>query len=71
MRLCVPLISEHTTLGAIHAYLDQGRFRQSDFDFAISLANIVVIALVRARRQSTLGNRLSSGWSPNRRPTAS
>src|SRR6185295_1248083 len=52
--LCVPLVSDHTTLGAVHAYLDQGRFRQSDFDFAISLANILVIALIRARRQSSL-----------------
>ena len=42
----MPLISDHHVLGAVHAYLDQGRFRQSDFDFAISLANILVIALV-------------------------
>ncbi len=41
-------------LGAMHAYLDRGRFRQVDFDFAISLANIVAVALVRARQQSTL-----------------
>jgi two-component system, NtrC family, response regulator HydG len=52
--LCVPLIIDHTTLGAVHGYLDQGRFRQNDFDFAISLANIVVIALKRTRRQSSL-----------------
>jgi transcriptional regulator with GAF, ATPase, and Fis domain len=52
--LCVPLVSDHATLGAVHAYLDQGRFRQSDFDFAISLANILVIALIRARQQSSL-----------------
>jgi Nif-specific regulatory protein len=52
--LCVPLVSDHTTLGAVHAYLDQGRFSQSDFDFSISLANILVIALIRARQQSSL-----------------
>jgi two-component system response regulator HydG len=52
--LCVPLISDHHVLGAVHAYLDQGRFRQADFDFAISLANILVIALVRARKQTAL-----------------
>ena len=34
-------------LGAIHVYLEQGRFRQSDFDFTISLANITTVALVR------------------------
>ncbi|HTQ38932.1 MAG TPA: sigma 54-interacting transcriptional regulator [Pirellulales bacterium] len=52
--LCVPLVSEHHTFGAVHAYLAQGRFRQSDFDFAISLAHILEIALVRARQQSAL-----------------
>ncbi|HEY2828380.1 MAG TPA: FHA domain-containing protein, partial [Pirellulales bacterium] len=52
--LCVPLTFERTTFGAVHAYLEQGRFRQTDFDFAISLAHILEIALVRARHQSTL-----------------
>ncbi len=58
--LCVPLTYERNTFGAVHAYLDQGRFRQSDFDFAISLAHILVIALVRARHQNDHGNRLST-----------
>jgi two-component system, NtrC family, response regulator HydG len=52
--LCVPLTFERATFGAVHAYLDQGRFRQSDFDFAISLAHILEIALVRARHQNSL-----------------
>jgi two-component system, NtrC family, response regulator HydG len=52
--LCVPLVSRRQVLGAVHVYLDRGRFRQLDFDFAISLANIVAVALVRARQQSTL-----------------
>jgi two-component system response regulator HydG len=52
--LCVPLVSQRQVLGAVHVYLDRGRFRQLDFDFAISLANIVAVALVRARQQSTL-----------------
>ncbi len=52
--LCVPLISQRQVLGAVHTYLNQGRFRQLDFDFAISLANIVAVALVRAREQSSL-----------------
>jgi transcriptional regulator with PAS, ATPase and Fis domain len=45
---------ERTTLGAIHVYLEDGRFRQSDFDFIISVANIVAIAIVRARALITL-----------------
>lgn len=57
--MCAPLVrkdddGERTTLGAIHVYLADGRFRQSDFDFLISVANIVVVALVRARELVTL-----------------
>jgi two-component system response regulator HydG len=57
--VCAPLVrrnaaGERTTLGAIHVYLQDGRFRQSDFDFIISVANIVAIALVRARELVTL-----------------
>jgi Nif-specific regulatory protein len=57
--VCAPLVrrtpdGERTTVGAIHVYLENGRFRQSDFDFIISVANIVAIALVRARELTTL-----------------
>jgi two-component system response regulator HydG len=52
--ICVPLIFAKHTLGAIHLYLERGRFRQSEFDFAISVANILVVALVRARQQASL-----------------
>jgi len=45
---------ERITLGAIHVYLEAGRFRQSDFDFLITVANLVVVALVRARELVTL-----------------
>lgn len=57
--VCVPLVrkdaqGERRTLGAIHVYLQDGRFRQSDFDFIIAVANLAVIALVRARSQVTM-----------------
>jgi Nif-specific regulatory protein len=56
--VCAPLVrrsgGERTTVGAIHVYLEDGRFRQSDFDFIISVANIVAISLVRARELATL-----------------
>ncbi|MEM8945000.1 MAG: sigma 54-interacting transcriptional regulator [Planctomycetota bacterium] len=57
--VCAPLVSkgddgERRTLGAIHVYLQDGRFRQSDFDFIIAVANLAVIALVRARSESSL-----------------
>lgn len=49
--LCVPLIHKRDTLGAIHVYLDRGRFRQTDFDFAISVANLTAMTLARTRRE--------------------
>jgi GAF domain-containing protein len=57
--LCAPLVrrgpdGKRDTLGAIHVYLADGRFRQSEFDFAISVANIAAVALARARRVSAL-----------------
>ncbi len=50
--LCVPLLDEGQTIGAIHLYLERGRFRQSDFDIAIPIANLLTVALVRARKDA-------------------
>ncbi len=58
--ICAPLVRRtngpggNETLGAIHVYLQQGRFRQSDFELIISVANIVAVALVRARSHLSL-----------------
>jgi len=52
--ICVPLVHEANTLGAMHVYLEKGRFRQSDFDVSIPLANILTVALVRARRETLM-----------------
>jgi Nif-specific regulatory protein len=52
--ICVPLVHESTTLGALHLYLERGQFTQGDFDISISLANMLVVALVRARQQALL-----------------
>src|SRR6185436_5694645 len=52
--LCVPLLDEGKTIGAIHLYLEKGRFRQSDFDVAIPVANILAVALVRAQKEALL-----------------
>ncbi|QDU54814.1 sigma 54-interacting transcriptional regulator [Aeoliella mucimassa] len=56
--ICAPLVQklgkDRNTLGAIHVYLEDGRFRQSDFDFIITVANLVAIALVRAREITSL-----------------
>lgn len=52
--ICVPMVHQQQTLGALHLYLDQGNFRQGDFEFAISLARVLVVALARTRRQALL-----------------
>lgn len=52
--ICVPLISEEKTVGAVHIYLRQGVFEPQDFEFAVSVANLLSVALVRARQQATL-----------------
>ncbi len=43
--ICVPLVHDKTTLGALHMYLEDGRFSKRDFDLAIALANMLVVAL--------------------------
>ena len=70
--ICVPLISrkyfsgsateeekQKATQGALHAYLKDGRFRQSDFDFVISVANLLIISLSRALEMNRLQLSLS------------
>ncbi|MDC0935375.1 sigma 54-interacting transcriptional regulator [Pirellulales bacterium] len=57
--VCAPLVKkddqgERATVGAIHVYLENGRFRQSDFDFIIAVANLLVISLVRAHKHLLL-----------------
>ncbi len=52
--LCVPLIHDQTTLGAIHLYRKHGEFKQHHFDLVIWIANVLVVALARARRQAML-----------------
>ena len=52
--ICVPLLRENITLGALHLYVADGRFRQSDFEFAVSVATMLAGALARARQVATL-----------------
>jgi Nif-specific regulatory protein len=52
--ICTPLVKDEQTLGAIHLYLEAGRFSQSDFEVAVSVANILVVALTRARQWARL-----------------
>ncbi|WP_261342513.1 sigma 54-interacting transcriptional regulator [Botrimarina colliarenosi] len=60
--ICAPLLPRHgrerrdeaKPLGALHAYLEDGRFRQSDFDFVISVANLLAVSLARAMEWNSL-----------------
>ncbi|PHS09664.1 MAG: sigma-54-dependent Fis family transcriptional regulator [Blastopirellula sp.] len=52
--ICVPLRHGKKTLGALHLYRERERFWQQDFDFTISLSNILVTALLRAWKVTQL-----------------
>lgn len=52
--ICVPLISEHGVMGAIHLYREREQFEQSHFDFAISAGNMLAVALESSRAQASL-----------------
>jgi transcriptional regulator with GAF, ATPase, and Fis domain len=52
--ICIPAIRGDTMLGALHLYLERGRFRQSDFEVAMSVANMLAIALAKAHQLASL-----------------
>ena len=52
--VCVPVIHGGQILGAIHLYLSTGRFLDLDFEFAISVSQVLAVALARSRRQAIL-----------------
>ncbi|MEM7313648.1 MAG: sigma 54-interacting transcriptional regulator, partial [Planctomycetota bacterium] len=52
--VCVPVLHDNQILGAIHLYMGQGRFRDADFEVAISFTQVLAAALSRTRRQASL-----------------
>ena len=52
--ICIPVIRDKTMFGALHLYLKRGRFRQSDFEVAMSVANMLAIALAKAYQLASL-----------------
>lgn len=52
--ICVPLVHEAKTIGAIYLFRERGHFRNADYQISRSLANILVRSLVQARRQVSL-----------------
>jgi two-component system, NtrC family, response regulator HydG len=52
--ICVPMTHDGEVFGAVHLYRRMNDYTESEFEFAVSLTNIMGVALVRARRQATL-----------------
>ncbi|MCA9122525.1 MAG: sigma 54-interacting transcriptional regulator [Planctomycetaceae bacterium] len=52
--ICIPAIRDNTMLGALHLYMERGRFKQSDFEVAMSVANMLAIALSKARQLAAI-----------------
>ncbi len=52
--ICVPLLCDEKTMGAIHLYREKEVFEGHAFDFAIAAANILSAALIRARSELSL-----------------
>ncbi len=49
--ICVPLLQDGKAIGAIHAYREDEKFEEHDFDFAMSAGSILSAALIRAQTQ--------------------
>lgn len=52
--ICAPLLFEKRAVGALHLYTDADEFSPEVFDFTVSVANIMSVALVRSREQARL-----------------
>lgn len=52
--ICVPILQDQRTVGALHLYRDTEQFEAHHFDFAISVANILSASLARLRAQEAL-----------------
>ena len=52
--ICIPLLRDGATFGALHLYLESGHFEQRDFEVAILIGQILSFALVRAQQEEVL-----------------
>jgi two-component system, NtrC family, response regulator HydG len=52
--ICIPLVTDVGVIGAIHLYREKGSFEASDFDFAVSVGNLLSAALESTRAQASL-----------------
>ena len=52
--LCVPLIHQQNTLGAVHLYRSSGHFKDQDFEMVLAVSRLLAVALARTRQQTRL-----------------
>jgi two-component system, NtrC family, response regulator HydG len=52
--ICVPLLRNAATFGALHLYVESTSFEQSDFETAVGVGQILSSALVRAQQDEVL-----------------
>ena len=52
--ICVPLIDDARTVGAIHVYRENNQFSEADFDFIVSASSLIGSALARGQQQVEL-----------------
>ena len=52
--ICVPLLSEDQTIGAIHLYHENHRFTPGDYTFAVAVGQLMAAALTRSQRRASL-----------------
>ncbi len=52
--ICVPMMSAETSVGVLHLYREQSRFRTADFEFAVAAGRLIAAALANVRKTRTL-----------------
>ncbi|MGI9516752.1 MAG: sigma 54-interacting transcriptional regulator [Pirellulaceae bacterium] len=52
--ICIPLIQDDETIGALHLYRQKSTFNDGQLKLASSVANIMIRSLKRANRQATM-----------------
>ena len=52
--LCVPLIYQQNTLGAVHLYRSVGHFKDQDFEMVLAISRLLSVALARTRQHTRL-----------------
>ncbi|WP_153556947.1 sigma 54-interacting transcriptional regulator [Roseimaritima sediminicola] len=52
--ICVPMMSQDTSMGVLHLYREQSRFQTADFEFAVASGRLIAAALASVRKTHAL-----------------